>query len=220
MMNRSMSRGPVARSILAFAVTAALAVLPACSSRDQADASHPPAESTATPGLDTMVQTAPTTPSPDTAAQAPPAPGTDSWTVGESNTGPVRYGMTVAELRSALGGDIKSRDTSSPCYYVTTGRAPDGLNIMVVDGRVARVDVHGNSIVTAAGAHVGDTEARIKELYPNVKVQPHKYVEKGHYMVVTGADPKHQIIFETDGTRVTIFRAGVLPAIEWVEGCS
>jgi hypothetical protein len=27
------------------------------------------------------------------------------------------------------------------------------------------------------------------------------------------------IVFETDGKRVTMFRAGRMPEVEWVEGC-
>ena len=34
------------------------------------------------------------------------------------------------------------------------------------------------------------------------------------------ADSAYRLIFETDGQRVTEYRAGLLPAVEWVEGCS
>jgi hypothetical protein len=41
-------------------------------------------------------------------------------------------------------------------------------------------------------------------------------------MIVKGdsASAGKEIVFETDGKRVTMFRAGRLPEVEWVEGCS
>ncbi len=95
---------------------------------------------------------------------------------------------------------------------------------MIIDGRVARVDLQpGATIRTAEGAGIGDTEERIHALYPGrVEVQPHHYVD-GHYLIVrpvTPADSSHRIIFETDGKRVTSYRTGRLPEVRWIEGCS
>ena len=94
---------------------------------------------------------------------------------------------------------------------------------MVVDGEVARVEVSGSGVVaTTAGARVGDTEARINQLYPDrVQTTPHKYTD-GHYLTVrgSGADSIHRLVFETDGRRVTRYRGGRMPEVEWVEGCS
>jgi hypothetical protein len=89
---------------------------------------------------------------------------------------------------------------------------------MVVDGRIARVDVENQSIATGAGARIGDSEARIKRLYPQVEVTPHKYV-RGHYLTAMPAG-EYRIIFETDGVRVTRYRAGRMPEVKWIEGCS
>lgn len=70
---------------------------------------------------------------------------------------------------------------------------------------------------------IGDSEERIKSLYPNrVAVSPHKYTD-GHYLTVTPAekaDSAYRIIFETDGKKVVHYRAGVRPQVEYVEGCS
>jgi hypothetical protein len=95
---------------------------------------------------------------------------------------------------------------------------------MVIDGRIARLDVrHPATVRTAEGAGIGDSEARIHPLYPGrVEVQPHKYTD-GHYLIVTPSAPAEstfRMIFETDGTRVTTYRTGRLPEVGWVEGCS
>lgn len=93
---------------------------------------------------------------------------------------------------------------------------------MVVDGVVVRVDADSNTVPTADGARVGDTEKRVLALYgKRVTVSPHEYTD-GHYLTVrpvTG-DTTFLIIFETDSSTVTTFRAGRVPQVQWVEGCS
>lgn len=143
------------------------------------------------------------------------------WTVTENGWGPIRAGMSVADARTALGGDLPD-PVSRECDHVRPPGAPSGLLIMTVDGQVARVEVNDTTVSTAAGAHVGDSEARINALYPGrVQSGPHKYVD-GHYLVVrrgAGADSVFRLVFETDGQRVTRYRAGRVPEVEWVEGC-
>jgi hypothetical protein len=90
---------------------------------------------------------------------------------------------------------------------------------MVIEGRIARIDVDSATIATTAGARVGDSEQHIRELYgERLITSPHKYVE-GHYLTVTPRDTAHRILFETDGQRVTRYRAGRVPEVEWVERC-
>jgi hypothetical protein len=52
-------------------------------------------------------------------------------------------------------------------------------------------------------------------------VEPHAYTgPEGHYVVVTTpGDTTRQIVFETDGRLVTMYRAGRLPAVAYIEGC-
>jgi len=57
-----------------------------------------------------------------------------------------------------------------------------------------------------------------------VMTMPAKYDPHGKYLVIhppQGADSTRRIVFETDGkTRVTKYRVGREPEVEWVEGCS
>jgi hypothetical protein len=93
---------------------------------------------------------------------------------------------------------------------------------MFVRGKLARIDVHGN-LRTASGAGVGDTEERIKQLYPGkIRVDAHKYVEDGHYMRFIPVDPVdsgYELLFETYQGKVTSFRTGFREQVSWVEGC-
>jgi hypothetical protein len=95
--------------------------------------------------------------------------------------------------------------------------------VMIVRGKVARIDVDTGSVTTEDGAKIGDTEDKIRSIYDgDVQVEPHKYVQGGHYMIVMGdsASAGKAIVFETNGKVVTNFRAGRLPEVKWVEGCS
>jgi hypothetical protein len=109
-----------------------------------------------------------------------------------------------------------------PCWYVV-GRRRSDIAFMVIEGGGAGGDVRaGSTVKTEAGAGVGDSEARIRSLYPGLEVEPHKYVE-GHYLIVrppAAVDSNYRIIFETDGKRVTSYRAGRMPEVRWIEGCS
>jgi hypothetical protein len=142
-------------------------------------------------------------------------------TVTEYGIGPIRAGMTVEQVAQAMGGGFGApKGGTAGCTYAVLVKAPPGLAVMLQDGKVARVEVRSGTIPTAAGARIGDSEARIKTLYPDrVTTTPHKYVAGGHYLTVTPADAKYRIVFETDGKKVKTFRAGRVPEVEQVERC-
>jgi hypothetical protein len=131
--------------------------------------------------------------------------------------------MTVAEAASAAGGGFAApKGYSAGCGYAVLTKAPSGLAVMLEDGKIARIEVRSGRIGTATGAHIGDSESRIKTLYAGrVTTTPHKYVSGGHYLTAVPTDPanSNRIVFETDGSKVTEYRAGRIPAVEYVERC-
>jgi hypothetical protein len=135
------------------------------------------------------------------------------WVVTEAGAGPIQVGMTADDIRPHVAtlGQLEG------CMYAKVPAAP-GLLVMLFGGKVVRLDVIAAGLATAAGARVGDTEQRVRELYPGVQVEPHKYTD-GHYLVVD-ATARRRLVFETDGARVTRYRAGAVPQVDWVEGCS
>lgn len=157
------------------------------------------------------------------AGAAPQRLGEHPWTVTPAGIGPLRVGMSVAEARAALGGEFPMVDSALGCAHVALTRVPGRVLAMIVDSRVARIEVKDRAVATASGARVGDSEARIHSLYPGrVQVEPHKYTD-GHYLIVmpeAAAERANRLIFETDGRHVLEYRAGPLPAVAWVEGCS
>lgn len=142
--------------------------------------------------------------------------------------GSVRVGMTIAEASKAAGTKLireSGYEANPNCFYVKPQGEPKDIGFMVTNKRISRVDVWNNkSIITLSGAKIGDTESRIKSLYPGqIQVTPHKYVEGGHDLIFIpkdAVDKNYRVLFETDGKRVTRFRSGKLPEVEFVEGCS
>lgn len=140
---------------------------------------------------------------------------------------PVRVGMSVAQAETVAGIRLTRPDSSDnkECFYVKPQSGTPDVLFMVTNNRIARVDVQGNSpITTISGGRIGDTEAKIKSLYPGqIQVTPNKYNPNGHNLTFTPKNPNegnYRVVFETDGNRVTTFRSGKLPEVEWVEGCS
>ncbi|BAZ30935.1 hypothetical protein NIES4074_34020 [Cylindrospermum sp. NIES-4074] len=139
--------------------------------------------------------------------------------------GPVQVGMTVPQAAKAAGIRLVGDKPNNNCYYVKPQGEPKDIGFMVTQGRISRVDVwKNNKITTPKGAKIGDSEARIKSLYPGqIKVTLHKYVQGGHYLTFIPkdrAEKNYRVLFETDGKRVTQFKSGKLPEVEFVEGCS
>jgi hypothetical protein len=148
--------------------------------------------------------------------------GQSEWVVTPEGAGPARIGMSMTELLPHLGSGTDTAGIDEYCDYVAIPAAPDSIGFMVVERRLARIDVYSGETATEAGARVGDTEERIETLYPGVRRIPHKYTG-GFYLVVlpdAPADTLSRVVFETDGQIVTRYRAGIWPPVEYVEGCS
>jgi hypothetical protein len=150
------------------------------------------------------------------AASTPPR-----WIVRADGIGPLRVGVSLASASRALGEELRVADEG--CDHVNPSAMPDGVLLMIIDDTVARVEVDTAGVRTAEGAQVGDSESRVLELYGALaRIEPHKYTyPDGHYVVVAPpGDTLHRIVFETFKGRVTTYRAGRLPAVQFVEGCS
>lgn len=143
------------------------------------------------------------------------------WQVTYAGIGSIKAGMGIDELRIVSRNQYTIPDKLDECAYVRPASGHKGVALMIVKGEVARVDITEGATATLDGAKIGDTEDRIKELYPNrVKVMPHKYTS-GHYLVVSPpGTSNNRIVFETDGSKVLRYRAGREPEVEYVEGCA
>lgn len=147
---------------------------------------------------------------------------TDESTVSIGGLLPVVVGMSVEEAEAAaqtafLGGE----DATGDCYFVTPENGPVGVSFMVFRGLIARVDVIEGAVKTKSGAGIGTTEEDILALYGElIEVTPHAYVEGSYMTFVPVEDVGYRVVFETDGSAVTTYRAGEVPMVEFIEGCA
>lgn len=159
----------------------------------------------------------------------PPAPASvpltaDGW-------GPLRIGMTRAEVVAALGEDADPNAAGGPdpaaCDEFRPERAPAGVLVMVEDGVLTRVSlVDGAEIVTPEGLGIGDDAVAVVAAYGGaVDATPHEYLDPpAEYLTVwragDGGAGSRGLRYETDGEgRVTAVRGGG-PSIQYVEGCA
>jgi len=159
-------------------------------------------------------------------------PGSDSPnTLTMAGLGAVRLGMSVTEVQQALGAALEpmTPGTDAACWMTrrADGRAPQ-VFYMVENDKITRIDIDTaasagtpSDVKTEAGIGVGAAEADVLAAYgKSTKVTPNKYDEHGHDLVVENADAKSALLFQTSDGKVTTFRAGLHPSVDYVEGCS
>lgn len=144
------------------------------------------------------------------------------WVLHENGVGPVKIGMGLRELNAILQERFKlpTDKDDRACFYVKPMRHPH-VAFMILDGRLARIDVDGPNISATGGVHVGDSEQRALRVYGSkLKVEESKYTgPEGHYLTLRSSDKRYGLRFETDMGKITQFYAGTFDAVQLVEGC-
>ena len=141
-----------------------------------------------------------------------------------SGIGPIRIGMNEYQLEQVLQTRIpETQDESEDsCRYIEAGPRWPGTGMMMLDGRVARIDVTKRGIETLSGAAVGDLVSKLRGIYGGrLRGQDHDFGtgEGMQYLTMFSSDRRYGIRFETDGERVTEFYVGTAEAVQFIEGC-
>ena len=174
-------------------------------------------------------------PAPDAPATPPPVveqpPAATSSVLSADGWEGLRIGMTRAEVVAAMGEDANPGAVGgadpAQCDQFRPERAPDGMLVMVEQGRLTRISVSEPSTVeTEGGLSAGDTASAVIAHFGSRAVSGlHKYspAPAGYITVWTVAPPApaaRGMVYEigTDG-RVQHIHAGG-PSIQYVEGCS
>lgn len=159
----------------------------------------------------------------DTAGSVPAGAATPAWGVTLEAAGPVRFGMKATEASAAVGATAaNAAPPDSACRYWVPPGAPAGLRLMMENGIVVRADVDSAGITTTSHLGVGSpVESVVVAFGPSLQVSPHKYQwEEGWRYLTFGDDSTHRLIFTVDSHVVRSWRAGLVPAVDYIEGCS
>ena len=174
----------------------------------------------------------PAAPAAPTSPMEPGAPVSAADKLTAQGYGPLRIGMTRAEVEAALGADADPEAVGGPdpasCDMFRPAKAPEGLLVMVENGVLTSVWLSRNTAVeTDRALNVGDPAAEVKRVYgAAAEVVPHKYGEPPQEYITVWATADHQspaargLTYEIgpDGRVESI--AGGGPSIQYVEGCA
>ncbi len=201
-----------------------LAALAALTIALAACADRAPTDDVATP----PVADQPATDVPPATAPVPPLP--DPVETGGASAaryigyGDMRFGMSAKDTRKAWGGELNGAPgAGDTCYHLSPKWAstPAEFALMIEDDKFVRYSSESVKHIAPGDGKVGMSADEIKALYPGrVVEQPHKYTD-GKYLRIKDTESSNALIFETDAAgKVTEWRVGVPPQVDYVEGCS
>lgn len=201
-------------------IVMAVTLLSACQRQETAPStdSAPLSTAASTPVADAP-QPAP--PLSDTAAPAGPVSQASFLGYGD-----MKLGSTVEEARAAWGGELNGAPTEgTSCHYLWPKwiTRPADFAFMMEEGRFVRYDVGTDKETAPGGGKVGMSADELQKLYGGaLKSAPHKYTQGGQYLSIdaSGVAPT-RLVFEADAAgRITSWRVGLPPQVDYVEGCS
>ena len=204
-----------------LALAAALAVsLAAC----KQDAATDAAVTATDPAPATSPTTEPATPP---AVDASGTPAVEAASQAKfTGYGDMKLGSTVEEAKLAWAGELNGEPSEgSTCYYLSPKwvKQPSDFAFMVEEGKFVRYDVGTDKETAPGGGKVGMATDALQALYGNaLQSAPHKYVEGGKTLSIAATDGSPgKLVFETDAAgKVTRWRVGLPPQVDYVEGCS
>ena len=150
--------------------------------------------------------------------------------------GPLHIGMTLDEVLAVAGPDSDPEAVGGPepeaCDIFHPAKAPEGLRVLIEEGRLARISISGpTEVKTDRGLGPGDTAAAVKAAYGAELISsPHEYEEApAQYLTVWASGASREpyvrsseargIRYEVGGDgRVDVIHSGG-PSIQYVEGC-
>ncbi len=144
--------------------------------------------------------------------------------------GPVRIGMTAAEVAAVWGANAVVSEPMT-CQVYHPDKAPDGVDVMLQDGRLTRITLgQGSSVKTDRGFGVGDSGIAIKQAFGGaVFAQPAKYdpaPAEDLFVWAKGRSTAYVVDPAARGIRYEVGKDGLVsrvhagdPSIQLVENC-
>ena len=141
--------------------------------------------------------------------------------------GDMKLGSTLEQAKTAWAGELQESKPAegSTCHYLMpkwVSKASE-FGFMVEEGKFVRYDVGTDKEIAPGGGKVGMVVEQLMLLYgSSLQSAPDKYVEGGKVFTVAAPDGSPaKLVFQADGVgRVTAWRVGLSPQVDYVEGCS
>ena len=151
------------------------------------------------------------------------AQANEDWFITSKGYGPVKAGMSVAEAEVLLKFKLKTfenKPIDKYCDYVSSSGQREGVDYMIQEGKISRIEVSDSRVKTKSGAKVGDSTAKLKDIFGSqLEIEPHKYHPNGFYYYLWDSDKRHGVKFDILKDKVRRIYAGD-QSIDLVEGCS
>lgn len=151
------------------------------------------------------------------ALAAPPA------RFGYEGVAPLLAGTSLAQAEKQLGTRLQpaAGSNAAACRRYDVPAWP-GVQVIVDNAVISRVETRDKRYASISGVHVGDDVAKVRRVYgQRLSVSPHLYFANGLTLAVYSPDRRFALIMESnDAGRIITLRAGAVPAVEHLEGCS
>jgi hypothetical protein len=155
-------------------------------------------------------------------AAAPAQPS--GWRLTPDGYGPVRIGMTRAQVSAALSARLEGEaiEDEEACIEMGARQGYRGIYFMFENRRLSRISAtEPSQATTVRGIGIGATAARVRRAYPAARAQTHTYLGRpAEYLTFWPRHATRGIRFETGSDRrVTTIHVGGA-SIRYIEGCA
>ena len=130
--------------------------------------------------------------------------------------GKIRFGQRLDQVERTLGQRATSRPLDPSCSIVRFQRYPQ-VSFMVEHGVIVRADAR-TVVRNSAGITERMSASDALRQTPAMRSERHKYDEQGQYLILAQGEDK-ALIFESSKGKLTTMRAGLKPAVDYVEMC-
>ena len=131
----------------------------------------------------------------------------------------------MAQVEAALGAALQpalpAAKGNAECQLRGVASRP-GVVYVADKDVVTRMETRDTRYATVSGVRVGDDLKKARRTYgKRLTTSPHLYFAEGLTLAVYSPDRKYALIMESnDDGRIITLRGGLVPAVEYLEGCS
>jgi hypothetical protein len=131
--------------------------------------------------------------------------------------GKITFGDRLEKVALDLNAKFTPENPDKACDFVTFAIYPL-IKFMVEDGVITRGDAAAG-VLNEFGISVGTLFSEVMRRFPDVALEMHPYDPQGHYVIFKSEDGKNAMIMEELDGKIIGVRGGLVPSVEYIEGC-